>query len=101
MEHPPPKADSPLARAVREVEVFTVYVIESLKNGKRYVGFTSKPVNQRLNEHNRGCNKWARENRPFKLVYQEFFDNEKDARKREVFLKSGQGRKLLNTKIPR
>lgn len=58
MEHPPPKADSPPARAVREVEVFTVYVIESLKNGKRYVGFTSKPVNQRLNEHNRGCNKW-------------------------------------------
>ncbi|MHA1280421.1 MAG: GIY-YIG nuclease family protein [Candidatus Helarchaeota archaeon] len=81
--------------------MFTVYVIESLRNGKRYVGFTSKTAERRLAEHNRGCNKWARENRPFKLVYREFFDNEKDARKKERFLKSGQGRKFLNKKIPR
>ncbi len=81
--------------------MFTVYVIESLKNRKRYVGFTSSSANQRLTEHNRGCNKWARENRPFRLIHEEFFDNEKDARRRERFLKSGQGRKFLNNKIPR
>jgi len=83
------------------VTMFIVYVIESLKNGKRYTGFTSKIAEQRLAEHNRGCNKWARENRPFKLVYKEFFDNEKDARHQEKFLKSGQGRKLLKKTIPR
>ncbi|NOR17780.1 GIY-YIG nuclease family protein [candidate division WOR-3 bacterium] len=81
--------------------MFTVYVIRSLKNGKRYVGFTSKGIEQRVSEHNRGCNKWARENRPFRLIYKEFFENEKDARHQERFLKSGQGRKFINNKIPR
>jgi predicted GIY-YIG superfamily endonuclease len=89
-----------LARAVKAV-VFTVYVIESLKNGKRYAGFTAKTAEQRLAEHNRGCNKWARKNRPFRLIYKEFFDKEKDARQQERFLKSGQGRKSLKDKIPR
>jgi putative endonuclease len=81
--------------------MFIVYVIESLKNGKRYMGYTSKTAEQRLDEHNKGCNKWTRENRPFRLIYKEIFDNGKDARQRERFLKSGQGRKFLNNKIPR
>jgi putative endonuclease len=81
--------------------MFTVYVLESLRNGKRYVGFTSKTAEQRLAEHNRGCNKWTKENKPFKVIYREFFDNKKDARQHEKFLKSGQGRKLLKDTIPR
>ena len=80
---------------------FTVYVIKSLRNGKRYVGFSSKSADKRLSEHNRGSNKWARENRPFKLVYKEFFEEKRDARLRERFLKSGQGRKFLDNVIPR
>ncbi len=82
-------------------EKFTVYVIESLRNGKRYIGFTCRSADRRLSEHNRGSNKWARENRPFKLVHKEFFEKEKEARLREKFLKSGQGRKFLNNVIPR
>jgi predicted GIY-YIG superfamily endonuclease len=102
VEQASPKADSPLARAVGNgLIMFTVYVIESLKNGKRYTGFTSKTAELRLSEHNRGCNKWTRENKPFKLVYKEIFDIERDARRQEKFLKSGRGRKLLKDKIPR
>jgi putative endonuclease len=81
--------------------MFIVYVIESLKNNKRYTGFTAKTAELRLAEHNRGCNKWARENKPFKLIYSELFDTEKEARRREKFLKSGQGRKYISSKIPR
>ncbi len=75
--------------------------MESIKNRKRYTGFTAKTAEQRLAEHNRGCNKWARENKPFKLIYSELFDSEKEARLRERFLKSGQGRKYIAARIPR
>jgi len=77
-------------------DLYYVYVLKSLKNNKRYIGYTSKDIFKRLKEHNRGCNKWTRQNRPFILLYSEEFDNKKEAIKRELFLKSGQGRKFLD-----
>lgn len=41
---------------VRETFMFTVYVLISLKNNKRYVGYTGKDVLKRLSEHNAGSN---------------------------------------------
>lgn len=73
-----------------------IYVLKSSKNNKRYVGFTGKDPIVRLEEHMSGTNSWTRQNRPFTLVYQEEFDQEIEARKREKFLKSGQGRKFLD-----
>ena len=81
--------------------MYKVYVLKSLKNGKRYVGYTEKDVQLRLDEHNSGTNKWTRINRPFKLVYYEEYNNKTEAIKRENFLKSGQGRKFLDNNIPR
>jgi putative endonuclease len=83
---------------------FHVYVLRSLKNGKRYVGSTSKAVIERLAEHNSGnsgTNKWTKVNRPFELIHVEDFSSRTEARKRELFLKSGQGRKWLDENIPR
>ncbi|MFA5358244.1 MAG: GIY-YIG nuclease family protein [Patescibacteria group bacterium] len=74
-----------------------IYVLKSLKNGKRYVGSTRKDVDLRLKEHNYGSNVWTRQNGPFKLIYKEGFTDYKDALKRERFLKSGQGRKFLDS----
>jgi len=79
--------------------MFTVYVLKSQKNGKRYVGQTSKDAIQRLNEHNKHCNKWAKENSPFEIVYTEVYETRTEAIKRERFLKSGQGRKWLDEKL--
>jgi len=79
--------------------MFNVYVIESLKNGKEYIGFTAKSVEKRLKEHNSGCNKWARENKPFKVLYFENFGSESIARKREKFFKTGKGKKVLRNLI--
>ena len=76
--------------------MYTVYVLKSLKNNKRYVGYTSKSAEERLKEHNSGCNKWTRENGPFKIFRIETFSDKAEARKREIFLKSGQGRKFLD-----
>ncbi|MDP3970199.1 MAG: GIY-YIG nuclease family protein [bacterium] len=76
--------------------LYNIYVLRSLKNGKRYIGSTEKDPKERLREHNRGSNRWTRYNKPFKLVYVESFSSRTEARKRENFLKSGQGRKWLD-----
>jgi len=76
--------------------MFTVYVLKSSVSGKRYVGYTEKPVLLRLSEHNSGSNKWTRNQKPLTLIYKEEFNNKTEARKREIFLKSGQGRKFLD-----
>jgi len=79
--------------------MFTVYILRSLKNGKRYVGSTGKSANERLVEHNDGSNSWTRINSPFILIYTEEYPTITEARKRELFLKSGQGRKWLDQNI--
>ncbi|OGM99100.1 MAG: hypothetical protein A2817_01225 [Candidatus Yanofskybacteria bacterium RIFCSPHIGHO2_01_FULL_39_8b] len=76
--------------------MFTVYVLKSLKNEKRYIGYTSKKLDIRLAEHNSGNSSWTRNNGPFQFVYQEEYQTKTEAIKREKFLKSGQGRKFLD-----
>ncbi len=76
--------------------MFYIYVLKSLKNSKRYIGYTGKNVEKRLNEHNTGCNKYTKNNGPYKIIYTEKYENKSEAIKREKFLKSGQGRKFLD-----
>ena len=73
-----------------------VYVLKRLKNNKRYVGCTKLHPNARLKQHNQGSNTWTKHNGPFELAYQEEHLNITEARKREKFLKSGEGRSFLN-----
>ena len=76
--------------------MFYVYVLKSVKNSKRYIGSTSLLPEARLKEHNAGANRFTKGNRPFVLIYQEEYGNRTEARKRELFLKSGIGRKYLD-----
>jgi putative endonuclease len=92
-------ADNSRAEMLKNKNMFTVYVLRSLKNKKRYVGYTSKEALERLEEHNHGHNKWTRTNKPFKMIHTEDYLNKTDAMKREHFLKSGQGRKWLDENI--
>ncbi|MDP2676267.1 MAG: GIY-YIG nuclease family protein [bacterium] len=73
-----------------------VYVLKSLRNGKRYTGSTELLPKERLKQHNYGASKFTKRNGPFELIYQEGCDNKTEARKRENFLKSGIGRKYLD-----
>ncbi|MBI5037168.1 MAG: GIY-YIG nuclease family protein [Candidatus Kerfeldbacteria bacterium] len=77
--------------------MFTVYVLKSKRNGKRYVGYTSKKPTLRLGEHNQGSNTWSRHNGPFSLIHTEKFPDKTSAIKRERFLKSDVGRKWLDS----
>ena len=72
-----------------------VYVLRSEKDGKLYIGLTND-VTRRLEEHNAGRVSSTKGRRPMKIIFVEEYLEGKQAAEREKFLKSGQGRKLLN-----
>lgn len=74
--------------------MYYVYVLRSESTGDLYKGFTSD-LRRRIDEHNRGVTQTTKVNGPWKLIYYEGFENETDARKEELFLKSGKGRDRL------
>ena len=71
-----------------------VYVLQSLKNASLYVGYT-KDLKQRLNKHNSGVVEYTSKYMPWQLIHYEAYRNEKDARRREKYLKTSQGSRLL------
>ncbi len=79
---------------------FYVYVLQSRKDLKLYVGITND-VKQRFLRHNEGRVKSTKNRAPFSLVHQEIFTDRKTARSREKFLKSGNGRKVLEKVLAR
>ncbi len=93
-----PEADD--AAGVERLTMYHVYVLQSLKNGRRYVGFTSQDVQSRLKQHHSGTNRWTKQNGPFRLLRIESFPDSRTARARERFLKSGHGREFLNQTFP-
>jgi len=75
--------------------IYSVYVLKAINKNIRYVGFTSKDPKIRLQEHNSGSKKFTRRYK-WQLIYYEKGYCRKCARKREKFLKSGQGRNILD-----
>jgi putative endonuclease len=75
-----------------------VYVLKSLRDGKRYTGMTSDFC-RRLCEHQRGKTKSTRFRGPFQVLYFENCATRADARAREKYLKSPAGRRFLVTKV--
>jgi len=73
---------------------YTVYVLKAINKNLRYIGYTSRDVLIRLEEHNAGKNKYTR-NYKWNLLYYEKGYCRKCAKTREKFLKSGQGFKIL------
>ncbi len=73
---------------------YFVYAIKSEVDGRIYVGM-SEDVERRLSEHNKGKTRSTKGYRPWIKIYQEALPSRADARKREVFLKSGQGKEYL------
>ena len=75
--------------------MYSIYVLLSQKNGKKYVGYSQKSPEQRLKEHNQGTNAWTRQNGPFDVIYSERLSSKHAAIKQETYLKSAAGRKYL------
>ena len=80
--------------------LFYVYVLESLSDSKRYIGFTTN-LKRRLEEHQKGLSKATRPRLPMKLIYFEACTNtnEEDAMRREHYLKTTRGRRFLAKRL--
>jgi putative endonuclease len=78
--------------------MFKVYIIQSIKFGKLYTGFTDD-LESRLKKHNSGNVRSTKAYKPYKIIYTEDYVDKTSARKRELFLKSGQGRKWIKERI--
>ena len=74
--------------------MYYVYILKSLKDGKKYIGSTTD-FERRLREHNSGGCSSTKHRKPFELVHIEEFNDKKVARKREYFFKSGKGREYI------
>ncbi|MDI6765506.1 MAG: GIY-YIG nuclease family protein [Bacteroidota bacterium] len=75
--------------------MYYIYALWSNKLKKRYIGFTEN-IEKRFKEHNAGKTPFTKSGIPWTLIYHETYKDKYSARKREIFLKSGQGRKYLD-----
>jgi len=78
--------------------MFYIYLIESLKSGKIYIG-TTDSLRRKLKEHNQGLNFSTKRDKPWKYVYIEGSTEKTDAKRREKYLKSTQGRRMLRKRL--
>ena len=69
---------------------YYVYILQSSKNKSLYIGYTID-LKKRFKDHNDGRNLATKPFLPYKLIFYEAFLNQKDAKSREEYLKSGWG----------
>lgn len=78
--------------------MYYVYVLQSLKDGKFYTGFTDN-LERRIKEHNRREEPSTKSRAPFTLVYFEGCITKEDAIIREKYLKGGKGKRFLKSRL--
>lgn len=78
--------------------MYYVYLLLSEKDKGFYIGYTTD-IEARIKRHNDGEVVSTKHRRPLKLIYYEAYVTEKDAKGREIFLKSGGGRRFLKKQL--
>lgn len=78
--------------------MFYTYILKSKKSDELYIGYTSN-LKQRFSEHNKGLNLSTKKNVPWEIVYYEACVFESDAKRREKYLKTTQGGRLLKIRL--
>ncbi|OGG50858.1 hypothetical protein A2763_00785 [Candidatus Kaiserbacteria bacterium RIFCSPHIGHO2_01_FULL_54_36] len=73
---------------------YYVYVLESMKDAKQYIGFTTD-LRKRMDQHQQGKSFATAPRRPFVLAYYEACRSKIDAMRREDYLKHSEGRRFL------
>jgi putative endonuclease len=76
------------------------YVLKSKKSQRWYTGFTND-LRKRLMEHSSGKSRYTKGRGPFNLIYYEACLNKEDARSRELYLKTGMGKRFIKNRLKR
>ncbi len=80
---------------------YYVYILRSKKDNRWYTGFTVD-LRKRFNEHNAGRFKtWTKGRGPYEIIYYEMCKNKEDARHREIYLKTGMGKRYIQNRLKR
>ena len=79
-------------------DYYWVYVLQSVKDGKKYTGYT-KNLPSRFEAHQNGEVQSTKDRRPFKLIYFEGCFNQQDATKREKYLKTHYGKIYIKKRL--
>ena len=74
-----------------------VYVLRSISDGEHYTGCT-RDLRSRLDLHNSGQVPSTTDRRPLELIYYEACLNEKDAFRREKYLKTTYGKRYIRVR---
>lgn len=77
---------------------YYVYVLLSEKDNQFYTGYSSD-LKKRIKEHEDGKVFSTKNRRPLKLIYFEGCLNQQDATRREKYLKSGNGKIYLKSRM--
>jgi len=77
--------------------MYYVYILQ-LRNGRLYTGST-KNLKKRIERHKNGRAAYTRNKLPVKLIHYEAYSLKSDAQRRESFLKTSKGKKLLKKQI--
>ena len=80
------------------VNMFYVYVIQSIPKGRYYIGSTKK-VDARLKSHNSGANRSTKPYRPWRIVHTEELPDKTSALIRELQIKSYKGGRAFKALI--
>lgn len=78
--------------------MFYVYILFSELDKQLYTGY-SDDLKTRFKKHQDGFVKATKHRRPLKLIYYEAYANELDARRREKYLKGGNGKAALKIQL--
>ena len=73
-----------------------LYVLRDVATGRRYVGITAD-LERRIGEHRQRLSKGSQHLGEFEVVLTETYPTYVEAREREKFLKSGAGRRWLDS----
>jgi len=77
---------------------YYTYVLESLKDGKKYTGYTQN-LKLRFEQHKKGQVESTKYRRPFRLIYYEWCLSRDDAMRREKYLKRYYGKMYLSKRL--
>jgi putative endonuclease len=77
---------------------YYVYVLESMKDGKQYIGFTTD-LRKRMEQHQQGKSFATAPRRPFTLAYYEACRTRSDAERREMYFKHSEGPRYLAKRL--
>ncbi len=85
---------------VRDRIMFYTYILQSLKSKRFYTGYTAN-LQKRIEEHDSKKSVYTKVRVPYKLVYYEVCCDKDDARSRELYLKSGTGKRYIKNRLKR